>query len=348
MPSAESRRSSGVGRRVGIVLSRFNPGIGEGLLAGALRALEGGGRRRRRHHASSTVPGALETPLALQRLAQTGDFDALVALGAVIRGETYHFEIVANESAAGVVERRSSSSASRSATASSPATPTRRRGARMRPEGLRGGAGRARDREPARRRSMTRLARAAARASSCCRASTSGSCRATPARRDRAQTRREPAAIERADQRVLRRAVARRRPPTTTRCVARVAPHLDRKPPSCRRSSARSSSSARGSSSTALDIPYRVVINEAVELAKSYGGTDGHRSSTACSTSSRRACAQPRSPRSRASARCGTAEWPLAATHGATSGRIRADRALLHAPAARPGCRASASATTPR
>src|SRR5207253_10359860 len=49
-----------------------------------------------------TVPGALETPLVLQRLAQSGDYDALVALGAVIRGETYHFEIVANESAAGV------------------------------------------------------------------------------------------------------------------------------------------------------------------------------------------------------------------------------------------------------
>ena len=48
------------------------------------------------------MPGALETPLALQRLAQTRRYDALVALGAVIRGETYHFEIVANESAAGV------------------------------------------------------------------------------------------------------------------------------------------------------------------------------------------------------------------------------------------------------
>src|SRR5213595_4281751 len=65
--------------RVGIVLSRFKAAI-----------------------AVVTVPGALETPLALQRMAQTGDYDALVALGAVIRGETYHFEIVANESAAGV------------------------------------------------------------------------------------------------------------------------------------------------------------------------------------------------------------------------------------------------------
>src|SRR5439155_26806782 len=49
-----------------------------------------------------TVPGALETPLVLQRLAHSGDYDALVALGVVVRGETYHFEIVANESASGV------------------------------------------------------------------------------------------------------------------------------------------------------------------------------------------------------------------------------------------------------
>ena len=49
-----------------------------------------------------TVPGALEAPLALQRLAQSGHYDALVALGAVIRGDTYHFDIVANESASGI------------------------------------------------------------------------------------------------------------------------------------------------------------------------------------------------------------------------------------------------------
>src|SRR4051794_26693205 len=93
--------TAGTGRRVGIVLSRFNPEIGEGLLAGALRAL------RESAVADAditvvTVPGALESPLALQRLAQTRRYDALVALGAVIRGDTYHFEIVANESAAGV------------------------------------------------------------------------------------------------------------------------------------------------------------------------------------------------------------------------------------------------------
>jgi 6,7-dimethyl-8-ribityllumazine synthase len=49
-----------------------------------------------------TVPGALEVPLALQKMAQSGNFDALIALGAVVRGETYHFEIVAGESAAGI------------------------------------------------------------------------------------------------------------------------------------------------------------------------------------------------------------------------------------------------------
>jgi 6,7-dimethyl-8-ribityllumazine synthase len=93
--------TSGVGRRVGIVLSRFNPGIGDLMLAGALRALKEAGVGER-NITVATVPGALEAPLALQRLAQTGDFDALVALGAVIRGETYHFEIVANESASGL------------------------------------------------------------------------------------------------------------------------------------------------------------------------------------------------------------------------------------------------------
>jgi 6,7-dimethyl-8-ribityllumazine synthase len=90
-------------RRVGIVLSRFNPAIGDGLLAGALRALAEAGVRDD-DIVIASVPGALETPLALQSLAQSDGYDALVALGAVIRGETYHFEVVANESARGVSE----------------------------------------------------------------------------------------------------------------------------------------------------------------------------------------------------------------------------------------------------
>ena len=87
--------------RVGIVLSKFNAEIGERMLAGALRALAEAGIPEAAI-AVAIVPGALEAPLALQRMAQTGDYDALIALGAVIRGETYHFEIVANESAAGL------------------------------------------------------------------------------------------------------------------------------------------------------------------------------------------------------------------------------------------------------
>jgi 6,7-dimethyl-8-ribityllumazine synthase len=92
---------SGEGRRVGIVVSRFNGAISERLLAGALRALSEA-RVADGDIIIVTVPGALEAPLALQRLAQSADCDALVALGAVIRGDTYHFEIVANESASGL------------------------------------------------------------------------------------------------------------------------------------------------------------------------------------------------------------------------------------------------------
>jgi len=87
--------------RIGIVLSRFNPAIGDPLLEGALRALGEAGAEEKSIRVV-TVPGALETPLALQRMAQTGDYDALVALGAVVRGETFHFEIVATESASGL------------------------------------------------------------------------------------------------------------------------------------------------------------------------------------------------------------------------------------------------------
>ena len=92
---------SGEGRRVGIVVSRFNAAAADKLLAGALRALAEA-KVAERDIVVVTVPGALEAPLALQRLAQEADCDALVALGAVIRGDTYHFEIVANESASGV------------------------------------------------------------------------------------------------------------------------------------------------------------------------------------------------------------------------------------------------------
>lgn len=92
---------NGAGLRIGIVMSRFNQEAGEGLLSSCTATLAGHGVRKSDIRIV-TVPGALEIPLALQKLANTGKFDALIALGAVIRGETYHFEIVANESASGI------------------------------------------------------------------------------------------------------------------------------------------------------------------------------------------------------------------------------------------------------
>ena len=92
---------NGAGLRVGIVVGRFNAEIGEGLRASCVAALLKRGVREADVQIV-TVPGALEIPLALQKMAGTGKFDALIALGAVIRGETYHFEVVSNESAAGV------------------------------------------------------------------------------------------------------------------------------------------------------------------------------------------------------------------------------------------------------
>lgn len=87
--------------RVGIVQARFNAGVTDGLRAACLAELAALGVPRD-GIALHTVPGALEVPLALKWLAHRGEFDALIALGCVIRGETYHFELVANESAAGV------------------------------------------------------------------------------------------------------------------------------------------------------------------------------------------------------------------------------------------------------
>ncbi len=91
----------GEGLRVGIVRARFNEAITGKLVQACLAELERLDVEDDdiRH---VTVPGALEIPIALKAMAESGDFDALVALGCIIRGETYHFELVANESGAGV------------------------------------------------------------------------------------------------------------------------------------------------------------------------------------------------------------------------------------------------------
>ncbi len=91
----------GEGLSIGIVRARFNDPITRALESACHDELLALGVQA--HDIRSvTVPGALEVPVALDALARSGDFDALVALGCVIRGETYHFELVANESGAGV------------------------------------------------------------------------------------------------------------------------------------------------------------------------------------------------------------------------------------------------------
>ena len=91
----------GAGVRIGIVQARFNETVGQGLLSACLAELSRLGVLNE-DILHVTVPGALEVPLALQKLALTNQFDALIALGSVIRGETYHFELVSNESGAGI------------------------------------------------------------------------------------------------------------------------------------------------------------------------------------------------------------------------------------------------------
>ena len=88
---------------VGIVMARFTQDIGEGLMSACTAELHRLGVAASDIEIA-TVPGALEIPLALQTMAQTNRFNALIALGAVIRGETYHFEVVSNDSCRGVME----------------------------------------------------------------------------------------------------------------------------------------------------------------------------------------------------------------------------------------------------
>jgi 6,7-dimethyl-8-ribityllumazine synthase len=85
--------------RLLIVEARFYAHLNDLLLAGTLAAIEAGGHG----HETVTVPGALEIPAAVALAAESGRYDGFVALGVVIRGETYHFEIVAGESARGLM-----------------------------------------------------------------------------------------------------------------------------------------------------------------------------------------------------------------------------------------------------
>jgi 6,7-dimethyl-8-ribityllumazine synthase len=94
---------NGAGLRVAVVAARYNGEVVERLLAGAVAALDAAGVAAT-DRAVVRVPGAWEIPLALERLAREGRFDALVALGAVIRGDTAHFAYVAGECSRGIME----------------------------------------------------------------------------------------------------------------------------------------------------------------------------------------------------------------------------------------------------
>ena len=98
-----SEKFDGKAMRVGVVTARFNPDICDGLRSATVAELEKLGVAPEAISLVS-VPGALEIPLALQAMAQTRRYDALVALGAVIRGETYHFEVVSNDACRGVMD----------------------------------------------------------------------------------------------------------------------------------------------------------------------------------------------------------------------------------------------------
>lgn len=102
LPEVESNLY-GAGLKIGIVTARFNGDVCDGLLLACRDELVRLGVREADMLLTS-VPGALEIPLVLQTMAKAGRFDALIALGAIIRGETYHFELVSNESGAGVTQ----------------------------------------------------------------------------------------------------------------------------------------------------------------------------------------------------------------------------------------------------
>ena len=92
---------NGQGLKIGIVQARFTNEVGSAMVEAARKKLLELGVADD-DITLATVPGALEVPLVLQNMAASESYDALIAIGAVIRGETYHFELVANESGAGV------------------------------------------------------------------------------------------------------------------------------------------------------------------------------------------------------------------------------------------------------
>ncbi|MGH7231635.1 MAG: 6,7-dimethyl-8-ribityllumazine synthase [Nitrospiraceae bacterium] len=103
MKTFEGSQDDTRGLRFGIVVSRFNEFVTERLLAGAIEVLEKAGARRELFEVAK-VPGAFEIPLVARRLAVSGRFHAVICLGAVIRGETSHFEYISREASRGIAQ----------------------------------------------------------------------------------------------------------------------------------------------------------------------------------------------------------------------------------------------------
>ena len=97
----QAAKLEGEGLVIGIVQARFNAAMTDKLAQACRYELAALGVADK-HITHVTVPGALEIPVALMTMADSDDFDALIAIGCIVRGETYHFELVANESGAGV------------------------------------------------------------------------------------------------------------------------------------------------------------------------------------------------------------------------------------------------------
>ena len=249
-----------------------------------------------------SVPGALEVPVALQALAERGGYDALIALGCIIRGETYHFELVANESGAGV-SRVALDYRSRSPTRSSPSRTSKQAVARADRQGPRRGARRGRDGATAgttchdRRHQDPSGKPRQSRAGLTSTGARKASAKSTRSRAREfalqalyqhlvgAQRRRRRSTHSRATWPASTRPTRR----TTTRCctaASREAAELD----ALIAAAARPQDRARSRRSSTrvlwigvyefqhcLDVPWRVVLNECIELAKEFGGTDGHK-----------------------------------------------------------------------
>jgi 6,7-dimethyl-8-ribityllumazine synthase len=103
VPRRLDGKPEGEGLRIGVAVARFNQAVTDRLVAGALEAFIAHGVADDAIDVA-TVPGAFELPLCVQRLAATGRYDALLCLGAVVRGDTPHFDYVAGEAAHGIAE----------------------------------------------------------------------------------------------------------------------------------------------------------------------------------------------------------------------------------------------------